>query len=64
VISDRKGKSGRPLVIHNIGGAAEEDCLTKWTIIGHARYPCAKTPTEVAEKTGRTPAADDDEPKG
>ncbi len=37
VISDRPGRSGLPLVIHNIGQAAEEDCLTRWPIIGHGR---------------------------
>jgi uncharacterized protein len=37
IVSDRRGTSGRPLVIHNIGTAAEEDCLTRWTVIGHGR---------------------------
>jgi uncharacterized protein YijF (DUF1287 family) len=39
VISDRKHRSGRPLVIHNAGIAVEEDCLERWEIIGHFRYP-------------------------
>lgn len=39
VISDKKAPSGRPLVIHNLTGAAEEDCLTRWKITGHGRYP-------------------------
>lgn len=39
IVSDRRARSGLPLVIHNIGQAAEEDCLTRWPIIGHARYP-------------------------
>jgi len=39
VISDLQGKSGRPLVIHNAGIAREEDCLERWEIIGHYRYP-------------------------
>jgi uncharacterized protein YijF (DUF1287 family) len=39
IISDRKNPSGLPLVIHNAGIAREEDCLTRWTIIGHFRYP-------------------------
>lgn len=39
VISDRKSRSGRPLVIHNAGMAVEEDCLERWEIIGHYRYP-------------------------
>jgi Uncharacterized protein conserved in bacteria len=39
VVSDRTGRSGLPLVIHNAGMAKEEDCLTRWEIIGHFRYP-------------------------
>jgi len=39
IVSDRKGAGGLPEAIHNIRGAAEEPCLTRWTIIGHARYP-------------------------
>jgi len=39
IVSDRRGRSGLPLAIHNLGGAAEEDCLTRWVITGHARYP-------------------------
>jgi uncharacterized protein YijF (DUF1287 family) len=39
IISDLKGRSGRPLVIHNAGLAVEEDCLERWEIIGHFRYP-------------------------
>jgi len=44
VISDRKAPSGRPLVIHNLAGAAEEDCLARWKIIGHGRYPPGAAP--------------------
>jgi uncharacterized protein YijF (DUF1287 family) len=39
VISDLQHRSGRPLVIHNAGMAVEEDCLKRWEIIGHFRYP-------------------------
>ncbi len=39
IISDRKKGNGIPLVIHNAGIAREEDCLTRWEIIGHYRYP-------------------------
>ena len=39
IVSDRKGASGLPLVIHNLSRAAEEDCLASWVIIGHARHP-------------------------
>jgi len=42
IISDRKNKQGVPLVIHNAGVAREEDCLTRWEIIGHYRYPLNK----------------------
>ncbi len=39
IISDRTGSGGLPLVIHNAGIAREEDCLLKWEIIGHFRFP-------------------------
>lgn len=39
IISDRKNSRGLPLVIHNAGVAREEDCLTRWEITGHFRYP-------------------------
>lgn len=39
IISDRTAQSGRPLVIHNAGVAREEDCLERWEITGHFRYP-------------------------
>lgn len=40
VVSDRRSaRSGRPLIVHNIGaGAREEDVLFAWRIIGHYRY--------------------------
>jgi len=38
IVSDRRAKSGSPLVIHNIGrGAQEEDVLLSWTLTGHYR---------------------------
>ncbi|SFH19024.1 hypothetical protein SAMN05660649_04218 [Desulfotomaculum arcticum] len=39
IISDRKNDQGMPLAIHNAGLAREEDCLERWEIIGHYRYP-------------------------
>ncbi len=42
IVSDRKNDQGVPLVIHNAGVAREEDCLTRWEIIGHYRYPPEK----------------------
>lgn len=39
LVSDRKGDSGAPMVIHNIGsGAQEEDVLFSYTVTGHYRY--------------------------
>ena len=42
VISDRTRRDGVPLVIHNAGIAREENCLQRWEIIGHFRYPKAE----------------------
>ena len=39
IISDRRGATGLPLVIHNLSVAREEDCLAAWKITGHFRYP-------------------------
>ncbi len=39
VISDVRNPQGVPLVIHNIGIARQEDCLTAWKIVAHFRYP-------------------------
>ena len=39
VLSDRRNENGLPLVIHNLSVCAEEDCLTRWKITGHFRYP-------------------------
>ena len=39
VISDRFNRQGLPLVIHNAGVAREENCLQRWEIIGHYRFP-------------------------
>jgi uncharacterized protein YijF (DUF1287 family) len=70
VISDRSGKSGRPLVIHNIGGAAEEDCLTKWKIVGHARWSGSNggrsgtAPPRAAKRKKPYSFEDDPEAKG
>lgn len=38
IVSDRKSFAGTPLILHNIGqGAAEDDILFQFTIIGHYR---------------------------
>jgi uncharacterized protein len=38
IVSDRTGKAGRPLIIHNIGsGTQEEDRLVEFKITGHYR---------------------------
>jgi len=39
VVSDRIGASGLPMVIHNLSVCKEEDCLGRWKIIAHFRYP-------------------------
>lgn len=39
VISDIANRDGVPLVIHNSWIAREEDCLERWEIIGHFRFP-------------------------
>lgn len=39
IISDRTRRDGVPLVIHNAGLTREEDCLLRWEITGHFRYP-------------------------
>ncbi|MGV3720640.1 MAG: DUF1287 domain-containing protein [Actinomycetota bacterium] len=39
VISDRRNANGLPWVIHNIGGAREEDALEMDAIAGHFRLP-------------------------
>lgn len=39
IISDRANRDGIPLVIHNAGVATEQDCLLRWRITGHFRFP-------------------------
>ena len=39
IVSNRKAASGRPLVIHNLGGCVEEDALSAWPIVAHFRFP-------------------------
>ncbi len=39
ILSDRKNLQDVPLVFHNACIAKEEDCLTRWEITGHFRYP-------------------------
>ena len=39
IISDKTDAQGWPLVIHNVGGCAENDVLTAWQIVGHYRFP-------------------------
>jgi uncharacterized protein len=54
VVSDVKAADGIPFVIHNAGEPAEEDCLRRWRIVGHFRFPeegieAAKPRPRVAE---------------
>lgn len=45
IVSDRKGRDGKPLVIHNIGaGTKEEDSLFKYKLTGHYRITPATEP--------------------
>jgi len=37
IVSDKRNARGAPLVIHNLGGGAEQDVLTTWKIVGHFR---------------------------
>jgi len=39
IISDKTNERGWPLVIHNVGGCAENDVLNAWKIVGHYRFP-------------------------
>jgi uncharacterized protein YijF (DUF1287 family) len=39
VLSNDRNADGLPLVIHNLGGARQQDCLDAWQITGHFRYP-------------------------
>ena len=40
IVSKRKSRDGRPLVIHNIGsGTREEDVLFTYPLTGHYRWP-------------------------
>lgn len=39
IISDKTNAQGWPLVIHNVGGCAENDVLNAWRIVGHYRFP-------------------------
>jgi uncharacterized protein len=38
VLTEAKGPSGNYTVVHNLGGCAEQDALTQFTIVGHVRY--------------------------
>lgn len=49
VISDNLDPSGVPMVIHNWNGCREEDCLTRWPIVGHYRFPATRTASIIAK---------------
>jgi uncharacterized protein len=42
IVSDERNGAGLPLVIHNVSGARQEDCLAAWKITGHYRYPARR----------------------
>lgn len=39
VLSNVRNAQGLPMVIHNMGRATQEDCLTSWKIEAHYRFP-------------------------
>ncbi len=61
IVSDRRGPSGVPYVIHNLDRCAEQDVLTLWPITGHYRYPARHTrngnQAAVARKAAATAAS-------
>jgi hypothetical protein len=39
IVTEERARSGRPLVVHNVGaGARQEDALSNWPITGRFRY--------------------------
>ena len=39
ILSDKRGRSGKYMVVHNMDKPREEDVLGSWKIVGHYRYP-------------------------
>ncbi|MBI1333348.1 MAG: DUF1287 domain-containing protein [Armatimonadetes bacterium] len=39
LVTDKRGPSGKYMVVHNMSTPLEEDVLGKWRVIGHYRYP-------------------------
>lgn len=39
VLTDKRGQSGWPMVVHNLSTTLEEDVLRSWKITGHYRFP-------------------------
>ena len=60
VISDGLDLGGVPFVIHNEYGCVEENCLTRWKIVGHYRFVTeirsanSPGPTNPDKKLGAT----------
>lgn len=49
MVVDRRGPSGRYMVVHNIGaGPRMEDVLLNWRITGHYRYPASSSSASSA----------------
>ena len=49
MVVDRRGTSGRYMVVHNIGaGPQMEDVLFKWRVTGHYRYPSGSSSASSA----------------
>lgn len=39
ILTDERNGAGLPLVVHNLSVTRQEDCLERWRIIGHFRFP-------------------------
>ncbi len=51
VLSNDRNQGNLPLVIHNIGPVtSQEDCLTRWEVIGHFRYPAGSRESGVGRR--------------
>jgi|GEM_PF-7125748 len=56
ILTDRRGSSGNWMVVHNIAGTAEEDCLTQWKIVGHWRPDSNLARAREQLRSARRPA--------
>ena len=48
IVSDRRGESGRPYILHNMGQwEREDDTLANWEISGHFRFDASEVSADV-----------------